>query len=140
MNDVIAIVLPFASVLLGAGITYLVGVRTRRRTKVEEIYHDALAAVAVAVASHDFIASLEPWRGATPEETQAVNAQLAREGNLRFVEAVADARSALARASVYDQRLTEFIQPRSGGGRAIIYVRGDEIMRLLRTNIETGRL
>lgn len=82
--NVVNSVLPLVSVLLGAAITYALNVRTQRRSKVEEVFHEAIAAVAVAVASHDFVAELAPWRGATPEEHTALNSQLKREGNENY--------------------------------------------------------
>jgi hypothetical protein len=54
------VVVPLASVLLGAAITYWLNVRTRRRTKVEDIFHDAIAAVAVAQASRGYTAGVGP--------------------------------------------------------------------------------
>lgn len=139
MSDVLSVALPFVSVFVGAGITYVFNVRTRRRTKVEEIYHEAIAAVAVAHAAHDFIAELKPWRSAEPEEMRAFNSDLARQGNLHYVQAIAEARAALARASAYDPRLNTFLEAPDSVGREVVYARAEEIMRHLRQNIEAGR-
>jgi len=47
--------LPLASVLVGAAITYWLNVRSRRRGDVDAAFHSAISAVAVAVASTEFI-------------------------------------------------------------------------------------
>lgn len=138
MSDAVGVLLPFTSVLLGAGITYLFSVRTRRRSKIEDVYHDAIAAVAVAHAAHDFIQELAPWRGSTPEEAREVSSLLAREGNLNYARSVADARAALARASAYDPRLSVYFNSREDIGSNTVYLKADEIMQHLRQNIEDG--
>lgn len=57
--------IPVLSVLAGAAITYWLNVRSRKRTRVEDIYHDAIAAVAVAAAARNFITQVGPAH-ATP--------------------------------------------------------------------------
>ena len=52
------IALPFASTVLGAGITYAVNVRQRRRIYHEEVLDGAIAVVAAAEISVDFIADV----------------------------------------------------------------------------------
>jgi hypothetical protein len=52
------IALPFASTVLGAGITYTVNVRQRRRIYHDEVLDGAIAAVAAAEISVDFIADV----------------------------------------------------------------------------------
>jgi hypothetical protein len=75
MTATLALV-PVLSVLAGAAITYWLNVRTRNRTRIEDIYHDAIAAVAVAAASKDFITQVGRWHGATDDEYEAFTSRL----------------------------------------------------------------
>jgi hypothetical protein len=106
--------IPVLSVLVGAAITYWLNVRTRNRTRTEDIYHDAIAAVAVAAASKNFITQVGRWQGATDDEYDAFTSRLGQEGNERYIKAVADARSAIARASAYEPGLRQFYAERNG--------------------------
>lgn len=137
MSRILVVLLPFTSVLLGAAITYVFGVRTRRRSKIEEIYHDAIAAVAIAHAAHDFMADFNPWPGASPDEAREISSLLAREGNLNYARAVAEARASLARASAYDPTLLRYIGTQTSMNT--VYLRAEEIMKHLRQKIEAGR-
>lgn len=105
---------PVLSVLAGAAITYWLNVRARHRTRIEDIYHDAIAAVAIAAASKDFIAQVAPWRGARNDEYDAFTSRIGQEGNERYIRAVADARSAIARASAYEPELRRFYAETAG--------------------------
>lgn len=107
---VLAVVLPFLSVGIGAWITYRLNVRDRARTRIEDILHDAIAAVAVAAATFNYVSGAAPWRGATEAEWAEFVAALNREGYGRHLRAVADARSALARASAYEPTLRRFYE------------------------------
>jgi hypothetical protein len=118
---------PLVSVLLGAAITYVLNVRSRRRADVDEVFHDAIAAVAVAMASPHYIGQIG-WAGSTPEEEADLAASTGREATERYIRAVADARAAVARASAYDESLTEFYRADS----ATFAARGDELMSRLR--------
>lgn len=133
MADMLTTVLPFVSVVLGALITYVTNVRHRRRTKVEDVFHEAISAVAVAHANKNFITSLGPWQGATPEAYAEFTSQLGREGNLNYARAVAEARAALARASAYDATVRQYL-----GATEDVYERADEIMAHLRARIGKG--
>lgn len=106
--------IPVLSVLAGAAITYWLNVRSRKRTRVEDIYHDAIAAVAVAAAARNFITQVGPWQGATDDEYREFTSQLGRDGNERYVKAVADARGAIARASVFEPQLRRFYTKTNG--------------------------
>jgi uncharacterized protein (UPF0333 family) len=106
--------IPVLSVLAGAAITYWLNVRTRNRTRTEDIYHDAIAAVAVAAASKNFITQVGRWQGATDDEYDAFTSRMGQEGNERYIKAVANARSAIARASAYEPGLRRFYAETSG--------------------------
>jgi hypothetical protein len=130
MADMLSAVIPFVSVVLGGLITYWTNVRHRRRTKVEDIFHEAIAAVAVAHASQQFVAELHPWKGLTAEAEAAFSLELRNEGNLNHARAVAAARAALARASAYDPTLRQYLDSLGD-----VYNRADEITAHLRARI-----
>ena len=56
--DVLNIILPLAATLLGGGITYLVNVRQRRTAYHEDLVNAAIAAVASAEVSVDYLATV----------------------------------------------------------------------------------
>lgn len=131
MGTVIEVALPFVAVLVGAAITYVLNVRDRRRTKVEDVFHEAISAVAVAQARHDFATRVGPWLGAQPGEYEAFTSKLGQEGQLAAVRSVADARAAIARASAYDPSLREYV-----GFRADFDAIADDVIARLRKRIE----
>ncbi len=129
MTATLALV-PLLSVLAGAAITYWLNVRARNRTRIEDIYHDAIAAIAVAAASREFIGQVGPWRGASNDEYDAFTSRMGREGNERYIKAVADARSAIARASAYAPELRRFYA--ETGGSEFDDALADEIIAAIR--------
>lgn len=131
MEPALTLVLPFASVLLGAWITYVFNVRQRRRTKVEDILHEAMGAVALAQSSSTYITDLPPLPGVTSEEHAAFLRDIHREGHLSFVRAVAAARAAVARASAFDPQLGDNLDAANP-----FEAHGDAIIARLRLNIE----
>jgi hypothetical protein len=130
MATVLNLVLPLVSVLLGALITYLLNVRARRHSQENEVYHSAISAVAIAIASTDYISKIK-WGGSTPEEEADLAKQAGREFTERHLRAVADARAAVARASAYDPTLAEYFRTTT----AAVYERGDELMAHLREHL-----
>jgi hypothetical protein len=122
--------LPLVSVLLGALITYLLNVKARIRGEENDVYRGAISAVAVAIASTDYISQIK-WGGSTPEEEADLAKQAGREFTERHLRAVADARAAVARASAYDPTLAEFYRTNT----AAVYERGDELMARLREHL-----
>lgn len=113
MTATLALV-PVLSILAGSAITYWLNVRTRNRTRVEDTYHDAIATVAVAAASKEFITQVGPWRGATNDDYEKFTSRMGQEGNERYIKAVAEARNAIARASAYEPALRRFYAGTSG--------------------------
>ncbi len=102
--------LPLVSVLLGAGITYWLNVKSRQTSKIEDVFHDALKAVAVSAASQNWVSHLTRWDGATDEDYARFNETLGRENTMRYATALAEARAALARAAVYDDSLQVYFE------------------------------
>ena len=94
------VIVPLVAVLLGGAITYLVNVRERRRRRVEDILAQAIGAVATVIATSDFVQRIE-WPGASPEDREAMNREVARDSIRAWVKAVGDARVAVAHASAY---------------------------------------
>ena len=99
-------ILPLVAVLLGSLITYWVNVRTRVRSKVDDAFREAIAAVAEADSRRKWLENFE-W-GAPPDEAAKMLLQVSRDSTLQWVQAVADARAAVARASVYDPTLAQY--------------------------------
>jgi hypothetical protein len=134
MKDVTVLLnaaLPLLSVLIGSAITYFLNVRTRQRSKVEDVLHEAIAAVAVADASQHYITSTGTWQGATPADYEDFRSQLGRQANEAHVRAVAEARAALARASAYAPELREYYQSNTDA----VYKRAEEITEALRKRL-----
>lgn len=67
MDALVAFALPLGSTFLGAGITYWINVRNRRQTKREDVFHEAIGAVAVVEASRVTLTGMPPWDGASTE-------------------------------------------------------------------------
>ena len=101
-------VLPFLTLLVGGLIAYWVNVRTQRRAKIDEVFHEAIAAVAISESRRNFITGAGPWTGASDDEVAAFGGRLEREGQERFASSVADATAAIARASVYNEGLRHY--------------------------------
>jgi len=111
VNAILSAGLPALGTFVGAGITYVTNVRTRKRTKEEEIYHDALGAMAQFIGAKVFM-----WRVGTAdnpmtvEEQRDLAANLAEDGLTKYAEAQGRARAALARASAYDGSLLGYLE------------------------------
>lgn len=136
MNEWASAGLPFVSVLLGAGITYWTNVKQRRRTKVEDIFHEAIAAVAVASASREYWSDvLLP--GASGQEQEDFNKEVRRVALWDAIKANAQARAAVARASAYDPSLQAFL---SGPiAESMTDAHAEEVMRHLRQGVARVR-
>jgi hypothetical protein len=99
--DVVSTVLPLASTLIGAGITYAINVRVRRRTYQDDLVNSAIAAVAAAEASIDFIATVTRPVHMTAEDFGEFERWLVAEGMKTWATKVAQANQALARVLPY---------------------------------------
>ena len=103
-----------APVVVLATISYWFGSRTRRRTKREEIFHNAIATVAEAEASINFMYRVD-WTGGSPDGIRDLADQLGREGAERHARCVNSARAAVARASAYDPTLAQYYRKEVNG-------------------------
>lgn len=124
---VLNVLAPLVSVLLGAGITYWLNVRARRRNQVGNLFADAMAAAAVAEASKDYLRNVS-WAGQSPEELSDFQAHLGRAAAENHVRRVAEAREALARVMPYRPELGPFYRT----NLSAVYEQTDEIIALLR--------
>jgi hypothetical protein len=108
----LAAVVPLVSVLLGAGITYGLNVRQRRRTYVDDLFATAIAAVAVADASQYYMPGDSIVRPAHMTETdhQDFLASIARAALETSVKRTAEAREAIARVIPYRPELRAYYQ------------------------------
>lgn len=120
--------LPLLSTFVGAGITYWVNVRSRRRRYVEDLFNQAIAAVAAAEPSQNYIGGVAPWKGATTEEHEQFLGQLGREASLNHVRKAAEARESIARVVPYRPDLDGFYKEDPHA----VYKRAPEIISLLR--------
>ncbi len=101
MSVALDAVVPLASTLLGAGITYGVNVRQRRRNYVEDLVNTAIAAVTVAEVSVDYQATVHPPQYMHPDDFESYQRWLVTEGMKAWATNVAEANRALARVAPY---------------------------------------
>ena len=104
-----SILLPLASTLLGAGITYVINVRQRRRTYHEDLVNAAIAAVAAAEISVDYLASLSQPQHMSNEDFKEFQRWLVTEGVKAWATKVAQANEALARVVPYKPDLAALL-------------------------------
>ena len=107
--DALAVILPLASTALGAGITYIVNVRQRRRSYVEDIINEAIAAVTAAEVSVDYLASAGRPQYMRDEDFAAFQSWLVLDGMKSWATNVKDANRALARVVPYQPALAPLL-------------------------------
>lgn len=95
--------------MIGAGITYAINVRQRRRNYVEDLVNAAIAAVGAAEVSVDFLASVGPSPHMTGADYASFQSWLVTEGMKRWATNVADANVALARVLPYRPALRDLL-------------------------------
>lgn len=93
--------LPFAAILMGAGITYLINVRQRRRNYVEDLFNLAIAAVSAAEVSVDYLASVGRPTYMSDEDFATLQSWVVMEGMKNWATKVSEANEALARVAPY---------------------------------------
>ena len=107
--DVVDLVIPLASTLVGAVITYVVNVRVRRRTYVEDLFNRAIAAVAAADASVDFMAGVGRPKHLSDDEYDALQKWMVTEGLKNWTTKVAVANEALAQVLPYQPDIARWL-------------------------------
>lgn len=92
---------PIVSLFIGSGITYWVNVRSRRRTYVEDLFNQAIAAVAAAEASVDFTSNVGQPAHMSDADYASFQSWLVTEGVKNWSIKLSEANLALARVAPY---------------------------------------
>jgi hypothetical protein len=103
---------PVLSVLLGAGLTYWLNVRQRRRSTVENLFDQAIAAVAVADAAQHYLRAdffVQPV-AANDDEMRQLRARIELSAIENAAQRAAEARQALARVLQYAPDIRAYYQ------------------------------
>jgi hypothetical protein len=111
LSTIVTPIVTLASVLLGAGITWWLNVRTRRSNRIEDLFDAAIDATAVADASVNwgYLAGMRP-AGMTDEDFQALSRQLNLDGYTNYFKRAGEAREAIARVARYEPRVKPYYQ------------------------------
>ena len=108
MNTIINAIVPIGSVLIGAGLTYWLNVRARRKNYVEDQFNVAIAAVATADASRSYLKRLARPDNMSEHAFQGVLAEIARAAIENNMRQTGLAREAIARVAQYEPQLKRF--------------------------------
>ena len=103
--------LPLFSVLLGGFVTYWFNVRVRRRTNEEDAYQAAIAAVAVAEASRNFLRYQSRPARFSDEEYRDLVEERDQKDNDAHIAKVAEAQLAIARLVPYEPSVRYYDKP-----------------------------
>lgn len=110
MSEAFGVLVPLLSVLLGAGITYWLNVRSRRRSHVEDRFNEAIAAVALVISTYDFVSGYGRWHPAVAEEERLeFEKHMAKEATLGHVRAISAARNAVSQCVPYSPELRQLL-------------------------------
>jgi hypothetical protein len=126
VTTLMSAVIPLVSVLLGGALTYWLNVRARRRNRVEDLFDDAIAAVAVADASKSYLRSVAKPAALSDNEYQSLLGSIAHNAIEAHMQRAAEAREAIAKVIQYEPK----VQPFYADAEAITS-RADEIIKLL---------
>ena len=108
MNVVVNALVPIGSVLLGAGLTYWLNVRTRQRNFLEDKFNSAISAVAVADASKQYLKQVSR-PDHMPEATyHALLTEIAKTAIENHTRRAGEAREAIAQVVQYEPQLRQF--------------------------------
>ena len=109
-STIFSAVIPALSALLGLALTYWINVRTRRKNFVEDLFNNAIAAVAVADASQHYLAGVGRPAGLSETDYRDLQASLIRSGHDNHAKRAGEAREALSRIVQYEPRVRPFYQ------------------------------
>jgi hypothetical protein len=123
------IVLPLVSTFVGAGITYALNVRARRRNYKEDMFNQAIAAVMAADASVDYTTGVGRPMHLGDDEYLDVLKWMNTEAIKNWVTKVTQANEALARVVAYEPELERLLPFKPDAGNR---TQKDEVIRLLR--------
>lgn len=108
MTVVINALVPIGSVLLGAGLTYLLNIKNRRRNFLEDNFNSAIAAVAVADASQHYLKHVSRPDNMPENVYHTVLAEIAKTAIENHTRRAGEAREAIAQVVQYEPRLKQF--------------------------------
>lgn len=109
MEAILASAVSLLAVLVGAVITYWFNVQARRLQKVEDAFHEALAAIGTARASMMYVSDTGIASSSmTPSARLELLDELQVSGHRGMAAALLAARVAVARAATYDVALEQY--------------------------------
>ncbi|HMJ78584.1 MAG TPA: hypothetical protein VK507_21550 [Iamia sp.] len=106
MEWVVLIVVPLLSVGLGAGITYALNVKSRRRTYIDELFDRAISAVSVADAAGDYTTTISRPPHLSDEDYVDLLKWFVTTGVQNWAIKVTEANEALAAVAPYAPPIT----------------------------------
>lgn len=98
-----------ASMAIGALITYAVNVRSRRRSRIEDLFDEAIAAVAVAGASVTYTSSIGRPEYLSDSDFEELQRWLVLEGIKSWATRLAEANQAVAKVVPFDTSLSDLV-------------------------------
>jgi hypothetical protein len=127
VTTVIGAVVPLFSALMGLTLTYWINVRTRKTTFIEDLFNNAIAAVAVADASIDYIRGIARPAEMPEDDHRDLLVNMARAAVENNIKRTTEAREALARLLPY----APWVQPYYEDPATLTHDRLQEVIRLL---------
>lgn len=125
---VVNAVVPLLSVLLGGALTYWLNVRARRRGQVENLFNQAITAVAVADASRHYLSAafFKKPESMSDAEYRETTVQIERAAIENLAQRAGEAREALGRVLQYEPAVKPHYQTADS-----VVKHADEIIALL---------
>jgi hypothetical protein len=109
-SDIVSTVTPLVSVFVGAGLTYWFNVRMRRQNFVEDLFNEAVTAVAVADASKHYLRSVAQPPALPDRQYRELLADIAKTAIENHTRRTGEAREAIARVMQYESRVKPFYE------------------------------
>jgi hypothetical protein len=113
------VVLPLVGIAIGAGITYVLNVRARRRTYIEDLFNQAIAAVAAAEASIDYTSSVARPANLSDQAWDELRAWFGTEALKGWWTKQQQANEAIASVRPYSAAMAEFLPLRLDHGHRV---------------------
>lgn len=112
VSTIMAAVVPLVSVLVGAGVTYWLNVRTRRSNRIEDLFNAAICATAVADVSLNYphLSGFGRPPGIADQDYRALDEQLNLVGFNNYFTRAGEAREAIARVLPYEPRVKPYYE------------------------------
>lgn len=136
MSVVVNALVPVGSVLLGAGLTYWLNIRTRQRNFLEDKFNSAIAAVVVTDASKNYLEQVGRPDHMPEAAYSILLVEIAETAIENHTRRAGEARKVIAQVVQYEPRLRQFYtdaQAVTDNPEVIISLLMDARDRLLRT-------